>query len=64
MIDKIKISKTWYVFLLVGTIFLSYGKFNINFLYIFLGSLFFTGALTCGLTGLIIKYIRKRKRQT
>lgn len=62
MIDKVRISTTWYIFLSIGIVFLLYGKCRANFLYAFLGSFSFVGGITCALTGLLIKYFRSRKR--
>lgn len=63
MIDKVRISTTWYIFLSIGLILLFYGKYRTDFLYIFLGSFSFIGGITCALTGLLIKYFRNKKRQ-
>lgn len=62
MNTQVKISKTWYVICLIGLIIACYGGVYKHKVLIFLGLLLLTGSLICGFTGLIIKYLRKLKR--
>ncbi|QSE76297.1 hypothetical protein JW886_07450 [Lactococcus taiwanensis] len=61
----VRISKSWYYLMAMGLIVGIGGHlmFNgaVDEILEFIGFMEFIGALVCGLTGLIIKYLRKKK---
>ncbi|WP_313310116.1 hypothetical protein [Lactococcus taiwanensis] len=55
-------SKTWLVLATLSTGLYFYGKLNYDEFFTFIGAVGIVGALTCGLTGLIIKALRNVTR--
>lgn len=62
MREKVVVSKTWLVLATLNTGLYFYGKLNYDESFTFIGAVGIVGALTCGLTGLIIKALRNVTR--
>jgi Flp pilus assembly protein TadB len=63
MDDRIRMSNTWLIIISVGIVLFSYGV-NSNKLFLEgLGALATVGALFCGISGVVIRLIRRKRGQ-
>jgi hypothetical protein len=63
MKSRIKMNGTWIVIIVVGVIFFIYGFYFHDFFWEALGALSSVGALFSGLSGMLIRVIRRKHGQ-
>ncbi|WP_346349966.1 hypothetical protein [Lactococcus petauri] len=63
MDDRIRISSTWLVIIAVGLALFSYGAHSHKLFLEGLGAIASVGALFCGLSGVVIRLIRRKRGQ-
>ncbi|AYG00424.1 hypothetical protein [Lactococcus allomyrinae] len=62
MNDRVAMSKTWIFIIIASVIIFILGRYFYQPILEVTGAIGAVGALTCGLTGVIIKYLRRKRR--
>ncbi|WP_285013332.1 hypothetical protein [Lactococcus garvieae] len=61
MTTRIRISRTWIVIIFVGLLLFIFGFFSHELFLEGLGAISSTGAFVCGLSGVVIRMIRRKR---